>query len=138
MQYKFISNYFHNTTSRISALLFSFSFLIFIQISYSQTVTKFAGTYGTFGFIGDGGPSTAAELNEPLQLATDLNGNVYIADQTNNRIRSINACGVISTFACKDTGGYNGDGIPATAAKLAVPCGVAVDKERRLVYITDV
>ncbi len=130
--------YINNLSSRISALLFSFCFLISIHHSNSQTVSKFAGIYGIHGFSGDGGPANAAEFYAPYQLATDLLGNVYVADQNNGCIRKINACGIISTFAGNNTGGYNGDGIPATAAALNAPYGVAVDKERQLVYITDV
>jgi sugar lactone lactonase YvrE len=53
-------------------------------------ITTYAGT-GTAGFGGDGGPATAADLNQPAGLGIDASGNLYIADQLNNRIRMITA-----------------------------------------------
>ena len=80
------------------------------------------------GYSGDGGPATAAELNSPTGVAVDAAGDLFIADSGNNRIREVNlATGMITTVAGNGTGGYSGDGGPATAAELDYPEGVAVD-----------
>ena len=90
--------------------------------------TQGGGGYGVFG--GDGGPATAAQLNFPQGVALDGAGNLYIADYWNQRIRKVDAAGVISTVAgdgTSDYGGDGGDGGPATAAQLNFPQGVALD-----------
>jgi sugar lactone lactonase YvrE len=90
------------------------------------TVSNFAGN-GTNSFGGDGGPATSASLDVPLGVALDAAGNLYIADQFNNRIRMVNKSGVISTVAGNGVAAYSGDGGPATSAALSVPAGVVVD-----------
>jgi sugar lactone lactonase YvrE len=90
-------------------------------------ITTIAGN-GTSGYSGDGGPATAAMLNQPTGVAVDSSGNVYIADWHNNRIREVvKATGIISTIAGTGTAGSSGDGGPATSAQLNYPNGVAVD-----------
>ena len=103
----------------------------------SGIITTFAGT-GEEGFGGDGGPATAAKLDWPSGVAVDAAGNVYIADQENERIRKVDAEGIITTFAGSGSYGYKGgeDGIPATEAKLNWPTGVAVGANGH-VYIAD-
>ena len=102
-----------------------------------------AGT-GTAGFSGDGGPATAAELDNPDGVAVDRAGNLVIADTYNNRVRVVAAstgtfygqamtAGDIYTVAGNGTGGYAGDGGPAVAAELDSPQGVAVDRAGELV-----
>jgi streptogramin lyase len=98
-------------------------------------ISTIAGS-DTGGYSGDGGAATAAILDYPYGVAVDGSGNVYIADQLNNRIRKVNTSGIISTFAGNGTGGYSGDSIAATAAELFVPAGVAVDGNGN-VYIAD-
>jgi streptogramin lyase len=90
-------------------------------------ITPVAGN-GAGGFSGDGGPATAASFSSPLGVAVDAAGNVLIADQSNSRIRRVDAVtGVITTVAGNGTFGFSGDGGPATAASLSNPVGVAVD-----------
>jgi sugar lactone lactonase YvrE len=98
------------------------------------TITTVAGT-GTAGYSGDGGPATAAELDQPTALAVDSQGNIYIADTNNNRIREISG-GNIKTAAGTGQQGFSGDGGQATAAALDSPTGVAVDAGSNI-YIGD-
>lgn len=89
--------------------------------------------------LGDNGPSTLAILNEPTGLTVDSIGNLYIADTQNNRIRRVDANGTITTVAGTGCyGGYcpRGDGLPAIAASLYFPRGVAFDQQGRL-YVSD-
>ena len=95
----------------------------------------FAGN-GTAGFSGDGGPATAAQLNFPQGLAMVPDGSLYIADVYNNRIRRVGPDGIIQTVAGMATGGYSGDGGPATQARLNIPCRVHVAADGS-VYIAD-
>ncbi len=80
------------------------------------------------GLGNDGGPALNAILADPFNLTEDSNGNLYIADTLNNRIRFINASTLtISTFAGTGNAGYTGDNGPATSATLDGPTGVAID-----------
>jgi hypothetical protein len=105
--------------------------------AYSQVIdiTTIAGT-GNNAFYGDSGIATNADINFPSGLAADRNGNVYIADMQNNRVRVVNARDSIFTFAGNGTGNYSGDNGAATAAELNLPAGVALDNAHN-VYISD-
>ena len=98
-------------------------------------ITTVAGT-GTIGFGGDGGPATSAQLRSPASVAVDGSGNLFFADQGNQRIRKVSATGVITTVAGTGTRGYSGDGGTATSAQLNSPIGVAVDGNGN-VFIAD-
>lgn len=98
-------------------------------------ITTVAGN-GTQGYSGDGGTATSAEMFSPSGLAFDSSGNLYIADTGNHVIREVSTSGTISTIAGDNTGGYTGDGGPATSAELESPAGVAVDSSGN-VYIAD-
>ena len=110
----------------------------------SQIINTIAGT-GNFGFSGDGGLATSAELHLPPYwqnygvdmggLTTDTKGNLYIADSWNNRIRKVNSDGIITTIVGGGTIGL-GDGGNATSAMLSFPSGVAVDANGNI-YIGD-
>jgi hypothetical protein len=84
------------------------------KVSVSGIITSVAGD-GLLGSSGDGGPASAARVR-PLSLATDTSGNLYIGEY--GRIRKVDVAGIITTIAGDDTAGYNGDGIPATAARV--------------------
>ena len=105
------------------------------RIAPDGTIATIAGT-GVAGLSGDGGPATAAQLNQPVRVAADAAGNVYIADLDNHRIRRIAPDGTISTFAGTGAEAYGGDGGPATAAQLDEPAGLALDAVGNL-YIAD-
>jgi len=98
-------------------------------------ITTIAGN-GTFGFSGDGGPATNAQLNNPTGVAVDSAGNVFIADRGNNCIRMVDTLGIISTIAGNSTFGFSGDGGLAVNAQLSFPNGVAVDSAGD-VFISD-
>jgi hypothetical protein len=90
-------------------------------------ITTVAGN-GNPGFAGDGAAATGASLNYPSGVAVDAAGNLYIADQGNNRIRMVTAgTGVITTVAGNGVQGFGGDGGPATSASLYGPIGTATD-----------
>jgi len=95
--------------------------------------SNFAGS-GAAAFGGDGGPATAATLADPHDLATDLSGDVYIADGT--RIREVYTNGLIWTIAGDGYRVAVGDGTPATSAILHQPSAVALDAEGDL-FIAD-
>lgn len=101
----------------------------------AQIINTVAGT-GVQGYSGDGGQATAADLDAPFGVCTDAAGNLYISDYNSNRIRKVNAAGVISTIAGNGTAGYSGDGGQATAAEINMPSGITVDDTGN-VYIAD-
>ena len=105
------------------------------KIDAGGIITTIAGT-GTNGYSGDGGPATAAKLNQPESVSIDNEGNLYISDRGNSRIRKIDTFGIISTFAGTGVSGYSGDGGPATAAQLTSCWDVACDINDNK-YITD-
>ncbi len=99
------------------------------------TLSTIAGNgQGSFG--GDFGPATSAQMSGPDGVAVDKQGNVYISDFLNNRVRMVTPAGVISTYAGNGVSGFSGDGGPATSAALSQPAGLAVDGAGNL-YIAD-
>src|SRR5208337_1003745 len=99
-------------------------------------ITTVAGS-GQLGFSGDGGPATSAKMYNPISVAVDEQGNLFIADNFNWRIRRVDAAtGIITTVAGNGQSTYSGDGGPATAASLSDPLGVAVDAQGNL-FIAD-
>ena len=105
------------------------------QVSPDGVIRTVAGS-GSGGFSGDGGPATNASLLFPQGVAVDAAGNLFIADAGNNRIRQVSPDGVIRTVAGNRSGGFSGDGGPATNASLNFPSGVAVDAAGNL-FIAD-
>ena len=86
--------------------------------------------------VGDGGLATMALLNQPLGVALDRTGNLYIADTGTQRVRQVAPSGVIATFAGTGVAGYQSDNVPAATAELYSPMGVMTDAYGD-VYIAD-
>jgi uncharacterized repeat protein (TIGR01451 family) len=109
------------------------------KVTPAGAMTVYAGN-GIFGDGGDGGPALQAGLDFPEGLALDSSGNLFIADQFNDRIRRVDAQTlVITTVAGSGLPffpSFGGDGGPATSASLAFPRGVAVDSNGNI-FIAD-
>jgi sugar lactone lactonase YvrE len=96
------------------------------KVASSGIITTIAGN-GNRGSGGDGGPATAAQLDDPRGIAVDATGNVYVADYQAQRVRKISPNGVITTVAGTGSPGNAGDGGPATSAQLSNPIDVVLD-----------
>ena len=106
------------------------------EVTKAGTIKTIAGRK-QFGYAGDGGPATQAELNFPLGVAVDGSGDVFISDTQNERVREVTPNGIIRTIAGTGALGFNGDGIPAVKAMLSTPAGLAFGPRGNL-YIGDV
>ncbi len=105
------------------------------KISTAGIITTIAGT-GTSGYGGDGGPATAALFKGVAGVCVDKSGNVYISENSGQRIRKIDVSGIITTIAGTGIAGSTGDGGPATLAQIGNPNEVFVDGYGN-VYIPD-
>jgi sugar lactone lactonase YvrE len=105
------------------------------KVNSAGIISTFAGN-GYVYFSGDGGPATSASLDGPTAVALDSNGNLYIADYSNRRIRKVNSAGTVSTVAGGPSCFYCGDGGPATSADIGSPAAIALDGVGNL-YIAD-
>ncbi len=104
----------------------------------NDTLLSLVGT-GIAQFGGDQGPASNANLSNPVGIARDNEGNLYIADEFNQRIRKVDTNGIITTIAgsgSPDQGGFQGDGGSAIDARLNRPSAIAVDAQNNL-YIAD-
>jgi hypothetical protein len=93
--------------------------------AHGQIITTIAGN-GGFGYSGDGGPATDATLILPQGVAVDASGNVFIWDG-GNRVRKVDATGIITTYAGTGSTIASGDGGPATAAGIPNAWGMRLD-----------
>jgi sugar lactone lactonase YvrE len=115
---------------------------LYVVDFYNQVVRKIsngiittAAGNGTYGYSGDKGPATSAQLAGPSGIAVDYLGNLYIAEGYNNCVRKVSN-GIITTLAGTGTPGYGGDfGAPASAM-LREPVDLALDSQSNL-YIAD-
>ncbi len=109
-----------------------------VSVEAGDTVTVAGGTPAGFG--GDGGPALAASFSRIIGVAADDQGNLYLVDRGNHRIRRVDSAGVVSTFAgtgdITADGGFNGNGRPATEALLDHPYDVQLGPNEA-VYIAD-
>jgi sugar lactone lactonase YvrE len=113
------------------------------KVDGQGVIRTIAGT-GELGFSGDGGPALSASFRQPFgmmalpagHIALDGEGNLFIADTGNRRVRKIDVGGTITTVAGDGTPGWRGDGGPATEAQLSRITDVAVGPDGAL-YIAD-
>ena len=98
-------------------------------------ITTVAGS-GAAGFSGDGDLAVNAQIYRPFGVALDGAGNLYFTDSFNNRIRKIDANGIITTVAGSGKASFSGDGGPATSATLSFPTGIAVDGSGKI-FVAD-
>ena len=79
----------------------------------AYTIQTVAGS----SFLGDGGPATAAQIGSIQGVAVDGKGNLYLSDTDRNRVRKVDAAGVITTIAGTGAAGFSGDSGPAGAVE---------------------
>jgi sugar lactone lactonase YvrE len=106
-----------------------------VRMVSNGTITTIAGN-GTLAYVGDGGPASQAEFSAISGIAVDAQGNIYVADTSNDAVRLFPLGGTVSTVAGNGTQGYTGDGGPATVAELNNPRAVAVTPSGN-VYVAD-
>src|SRR6516164_8457203 len=99
-------------------------------------VAYFIDTAAGSDLVGDNGPAVSAQLANARGIAVDRQGNIYIADTDNHRIRKVTPAGIISTLAGNGHAGSSGDGGPASLAMLNSPYGLAIDAAGNL-YVAD-
>ncbi len=109
------------------------------RIAAATGIIETVAGNGSIGFSGDGGPAVSATLKLPEGIAIDASGNLFIADWGNHCIRRVDATtGVISTVGGRDqsTGGFEGDGGPASSALFFLPRNLTFDSKGNL-YVVD-
>src|SRR5438093_960323 len=110
------------------------------KVAADGIITTVAGG-GSPGYSGDGGPAINAQLVNAGEgaltfgVAVDGEGNLFIADTSNNRVRKVSSSGIITTVAGNGSPGYSGDGGPAINAQLSGPNSVAVDSAGNLLIL---
>ncbi len=105
------------------------------KVGTDGNINTVAGN-GAANSTGDGGAATSAAINSPEGIAVDRTGNLYISDTAGHRVRKVAPDGTITTIAGNGSGGFHGDGGPATQASLYYPKGLAVDGAGNL-FIAD-
>jgi RHS repeat-associated protein len=108
------------------------------KVDANGIITTIAGGNGA-GYSGDGGPALQARISTPYGITVDKSGSIFftdVASYSHSAIRRVDTSGIITTFAGGATWGFDGDGGPATQAKLNGPCDIVVDNSGN-VYIVD-
>lgn len=104
------------------------------KVNSMGIITTFAGN-GSFASYGDGGPATAAGINNPYDFCFDAAGNMYISDELGHKIRKVSSTtGIITTIAGTGTSGYSGDGTAATGAMITNPLSICLDHSGNLIF----
>ena len=106
-----------------------------LRVNDDSTVSVIAGT-GAPGFGGDGGPAVGALLNQPRNIVFDSSGNLFISELIGNRVRRVDASGVITTICGTGAAGFNGDGGAAAKAQIRSPQQISFNSAGNL-YIAD-
>jgi sugar lactone lactonase YvrE len=107
------------------------------KIGPDGLVTTLAGS-GQKGNGGDDGPAARAELNGPHHLVVTRNGDIYVADTWNNRVRKIDGrTGLITNVAGTGEKGFSGDGGPASQARFGGIYCLALDEDAQALYLDD-
>ncbi|NDC42832.1 MAG: hypothetical protein EBZ77_14990, partial [Chitinophagia bacterium] len=96
------------------------------KVTLSTGIISTVAGNNTVGFSGDGASALSANLNRPLAIAF-YGGNLYFADNGNNRIRMVDGSGIINTVAGNGAGTFAGDGGAATSASIFEPSGIVFD-----------
>ena len=105
------------------------------KVGLDGKIRTLAGN-GIANSAGNGGPATSAVLDQPVGLAVDAAGTVYVADQQEHRVRQVSPSGTIQTRVGTGEAGFSGDDGAAGAALLRTPTGLAVDSSGNL-YVAD-
>lgn len=124
---------FKSLFSRSVAAALCTLFIATQAIAQPGIISTIAGT-GAPAYGGDGGLATSAIIHNPVGIATDLAGNIYIADRNNYRIRKISTSGVITTIVGTGSAGFSGDGGAATAATINYPGDIVLDNLGNLYF----
>jgi sugar lactone lactonase YvrE len=95
------------------------------MVDTSGIIHTVAGNH-TYGFSGDGGPATSAQMTFAESVVADSSGNFYIADTGNKRVRKVDSTGEITTYAGNGSFGNTGGGGPATSASMGQPAGLVL------------
>lgn len=102
------------------------------KVNTAGIISTIAGT-GVYGYFGDGGPATLAQMKQPNGVTADNAGNLFISEYAGNRIRRVDAVtGIITTYTGNGTAGFSGDGGPASLAVINGPAGMDVDNAGNL------
>ncbi len=118
-------------------LLVACTVLLFLpKYAGAQGVISTIAGNGLSEFIGDGSPADSFAFYSPKSICLDKQGDLYIADYGNMRIRKLDKAGVLSTVSGNGSEGYTGDNGPASAATLRFPDGVCIDTAGNI-YITE-
>jgi sugar lactone lactonase YvrE len=104
------------------------------KVDTQGIITTIAGD-GTHFFSGDYGPATRASLAYPTDVVVDGQGNLYIADRNNNRIRKVSSLGIMTTVMGTGESGYNGDNEIASESTLHLPFALALSLDGKLVIV---
>lgn len=107
-----------------------------LKVDSNGTLTTIVGN-GTSGFGSDNVPGTQAEITTVPALAADRNGNLFFADSGNERVRKLDANGMVTTVAGAGNEGFTEDGVPAIQA-LMIPDGIALDSTGNTLYLSDI